>query len=145
MNPAEEHEILFPDREVTLSTGEQVTVNEYSFRDGLRMDAFAAPLIADLRQLLLAEPDEDAMLAQLDQLFGLHAEIVMQAIAIATAKTVEWLDALGDSDGQKLRLTWWSVNRDFFLRRLVRPRQATLKAWLQSSPDSSATATAGTT
>jgi len=140
---ADEFEILFPEREVTLSTGERISVNEYGMRDGLRVDAFAGPMIADLHALLSQKLDDNTVLIELNAVFGRHEDIVMRAIAIATDRPVDWVDALSDPDGLKLRMTWWGVNSSFFTNRLVQIGQAKLSHLLKSLLGSDDMAAAG--
>ena len=121
---ADDVEILFPQREVELSTGESVTVNEFSLLDGLKVDAFAGPLINDLHALFEGAQIEDVSTALIDAAFGRHADIVIRALSIATGKPVEWFESVNDGDGQALVHTLWAVNNLFFIRRLVTVHQA---------------------
>lgn len=121
---ANDIDILFPERSVTLTTGEVVEVHEFSMREGMQANAFAYPLIAALENLFDGAAAEDVGTHLIDKAFGEHADIMLRCTAMATGKPQDWLDALNDEDGQRLTHAVWSVNKDFFIRRLVQMRQA---------------------
>lgn len=112
-----EAEILFPEREVAVA-GETVTVREFGFRQALRLSARAKPLVEALHDALPTDGGEIDMLA-LESAFAAHEDITAALMAEATGRPVEWIDALGDRDGRQLLLTFWSVNRHFFLNRMM--------------------------
>ncbi|HKJ94856.1 MAG TPA: DUF6631 family protein [Gammaproteobacteria bacterium] len=110
-------EVLFPDRDLVLSTGEQVTVREFRFLEGFQVEREAKPLIDQLQQL--AEGGEDKPpITILDELLGAHQDLLMVLISKACDRPREWLEKLGDSDGTTVMLTFWTVNSHFFMRRL---------------------------
>lgn len=111
---------LIPDGVVNLSA-DRVTVRPYGFMEGMQMDVLCGPLITDL-QALFVDRDEDAgdfSMAELSAVLGRHRDMVSEMIAAAVDRPLEWVRSLDDSDGQLLLLTWWAVNKDFFVRRLV--------------------------
>lgn len=139
-----ELEILLPDADLTLA-GEAVTVREYRFKEGLKVQTLAKPLLADLSALFLGMdetdplPDEaDTMLLTLSEIFARHESLMSRIISISIDREPAWVDALSDSEGQTLLMIWWRVNRDFFVRRLttqlVARRARTLSAGDRSSP-----------
>lgn len=139
-----ELEVLIPDQTLTLSTGEQVTVHEYSFMEGLRVDALAGGLIKSLQDLFLAsrEKAQDFRLHDLAAIFGAEPQIMSELMAMACDRGADWVKALSDQDGQLLILAWWNVNRSFFVRRLVTELGARMsqergqrQAGAESSPD----------
>ncbi len=145
-----ELEILMPDQTLTLGTGDTVTVHEYRFMEGLQVDALAGAMIKRLQDLFLAAEDapHTFRLQDLAAVFGEQPKIMAALIALACSRDQSWVESLSDQDGQLLMLTWWNVNRSFFVRRLVTElgaRRALHQAGAASSPDSSATATAGKT
>lgn len=117
-------DILVPDRDVRLKTGEVVEVRAFSLRDGMKANAFAWPLIIELEALFDGAQLDDVAAHLVDETMGRHAEIMVRLISIATGKPIEWLDALDDDDGQALQHILWAVNSDFFTRRLLQVRQA---------------------
>lgn len=112
-------DILFPDRDVRLTTGEVVTVRELGLEEGLRANGFAWPLIVSLANLFDGADVGDVAPHLIDEQFGIHHAIVMRVLGLATDKSAEWLNALNDSDGQALIHELWEVNRDFFISRLL--------------------------
>jgi hypothetical protein len=115
-------EILLPDITLQLQ-GKPVTVREYSFVQGLRVDAMAKPFFDDLSRIFLeGDPLKDSDRAELilDELQAL----MTQLLALSTGESAEWVEGLGDLDGQTLLMTWWTVNRDFFVRRLAKQQAA---------------------
>lgn len=115
-----EGEILHPERELMLNN-ELVVVNEFSFLQGMKADALAQPLIADMSALFRDDDERsaDPSYANLTAMFDKHAEIVMQLLSLATGKNIEWIEQLGDTEGQSLLMTFWSVNSHFFINRLL--------------------------
>lgn len=137
-------EVLIPDHSLTLSDGEAVTVHEYSFMEGLRVDALAGGLIKPLQDLFLTSRDEGEglRLQDLAAVFGADPVIMAELLAMACDRRPEWVKALPDQDGQLLMLAWWNVNRSFFVRRLVTElgarlgrQEAPRQAGAESSPD----------
>lgn len=116
---ANDLEILAPDREITLTTGEKVTVREYGFMEGLRIQNLAAGLLEDLTRLFLDEPEKAQDLAVLEEVFSRHSYVIADLMALSAGKDREWVEGLNDTDGQVLMMSWWSVNTGFFVRRLV--------------------------
>jgi len=110
-------EVLFPDRDLILSTGEQVTVREFRFLEGLKIEREARPLIEHLQQAG-ESGSEHAPIEILEQLLSEHQELLVRLIARACDRESAWLETLSDSDGTVVMLTFWEVNSGFFMRRL---------------------------
>ncbi|OBS10785.1 DUF6631 family protein [Acidihalobacter prosperus] len=124
-----EAEILFPDRQIEIG-GEIVTVREFGFKEGMRLAPIAQPIIDSMG----AEVEKEAgpsMQALNDALYA-HPDQMVQLMAAACDRPVEWIDALSDSDGLDLLWLFWGVNARFFTRRLVL-RQAFRKAEQQTA------------
>lgn len=117
----DELDILMGGRYVTLSTGEQVMVREYTaFHEGMRADAIARPVLQGLQDLFQRlNEGEDFNIYDLSGVFGQYPEIIDQLLAMACDKPVEWVHGLNDRDGQAVLLNWWDANSSFFFRRLV--------------------------
>ena len=111
--------ILHPDREIQVG-GEQVTVREYGFVEGLRIRAAAAPLIDDLYQVMRGgDSDLDSIYALLVE----HDQLLVDLMATSINKDVEFIQGLSDGDGSLLMDTWWVVNSAFFIRAVQRKIQ----------------------
>ena len=120
--------IVLPDRDITLrdtQTGEpmDVTVREYRFREGLRAQALAGGLIADIAALS-ADPDRFSPSA-VNAVLGKHAEAWIDLCALATDLGRDVIGALREPDALTLSLAVWEVNCGFFYqphpRRDARP------------------------
>lgn len=113
--PAEDLAILHPNRELAIA-GELITVNEYGFALGLRLQSVLIPLVNSLADLV-----ERGLIGSYDAVistFGEHADQVEVAIGASIGRTPEWVGGLSDADGSLLIDTWWMVNQPFFLRRV---------------------------
>jgi len=142
-------EVLFPDRDLTLSTGEQVTVREFRFLEGLTVEQEARPLLESLQAA--GESGDVAPIDILDRLLTDHRDLLMRLIGRSCDRDPEWFETLGDADGTTLMLAFWEVNSRFFMRRLLvrwtmrnlGEIAATRSGSDASSPPSSPTATPG--
>lgn len=112
-DPAAELEIIAPDVEVTLVNGRIITVREYAFLDGLKLQNTAAPVLDALAD------GEDITVQRLSQVFGEHAELMPTLMAAACDLSASEIRALNDHDGQVLLAAFWRVNKDFFVQRLL--------------------------
>lgn len=135
-------DVLHPERALTVG-GRAVTVREYSFIEGLRIQQRVRPIVAGLEA---AAEGGDVSMDVLDELVARHTDDVLALVAQACDQPVEWVRGLSDEDGQALLLAWWGVCSRFFIRRLVMRRAwqaAQQPAGATSTPASSTTATAG--
>lgn len=111
-------DVLLPDRDIEIG-GEQVTVREFSFVQGLKAEPLVRPMVADLQALFAEDADEVVEFSRLAEVFGRHAEAFLGLIALSCGRPSDWLERLSDGDGQLLAMTFWTVNSRFFTRRLV--------------------------
>lgn len=122
MSADQEIDILHPDREMTLS-GEAVTVREYGFVEGLKLQQRARAMIEALGELLAqGEPS----LMDLQSVFSADEHLLTSMLAQAIDRPPEFVAGLSDRQGQDLLMTWWAVNADFFVKRLVAARAGTM-------------------
>jgi hypothetical protein len=133
--------VLFPDGTLTLA-GCKVTVREYRFKEGLRLQAAMAPLAARIAEICMGR---ELPLEQVNAAFTEYPELVTQLIATSCDQSEEWVSNLSAREGDVLFRVWWQVNQDFFLRCVVQKVGMTLaqraSAGSESSPPSSPTAT----
>ncbi len=115
---ADSLEILNPDIILNVGGGE-VKVREFSFRQSLELGPSLAPLLAGIDSEI---GEGDSLSGLIDQLYAYPAEL-MHMLRLSTSQDQEWIDSLSAEDGDKLVLTFWSVNAGFFMRRLVMRRQ----------------------
>lgn len=132
---AEQADILAPDRDIPIGD-EIITVREFSYFQGLKLAPIAADLLDDFRKLVDTGPD--LSLESIENLFGRHADVVIRLVSASINKPVSWIDKnVNDTDGQSLTMLFWTVNKDFFLRRLItRKMGAALSQKSEKSPAS---------
>ncbi|MBS0461743.1 MAG: hypothetical protein JSS41_04640, partial [Proteobacteria bacterium] len=97
---AQDLEILHPERVIHIG-GSEVTVREYGFLAGLRLQAAAAPIVAALADA--AERGLD--LAAIQGVLAAHPAQIVALLAAATDLPPAQIEALPDDEGQLLLLT----------------------------------------
>jgi hypothetical protein len=120
-------QVIAPDRTLRID-GRDVIVREYRFLEGLRLQAVAEPLVAQLAELALQEqslPPE-----KLDAVIAQHPEDVVQMIALACDQPADWVANLHGVPAENLFAAWWTVNAGFFVRRV---QQRVLQRQMQAS------------
>lgn len=131
-------EVLHPERRATIA-GREVTVREYGFVEGLRLQPLVEPIVADLQTLLGGGvPTLEAVLAVL----GRHADRVVALLAVAADVDEEWVAGLSQDDGHLLLMLWWGANGPFYLRAAAMRRLAAARAGATSTPPLSPPASA---
>lgn len=114
-----ELEILFPTAEIEVA-GEKLEVKEYTLKQQLQYNAKFMPFINALRASL-GNNQEDFSLDDLMVCLSANYQNVMELVAISINKSVEFVENLGNQDGEALLIIWWGVNSDFFTRKAVQP------------------------
>ncbi|MFT0211832.1 DUF6631 family protein [Pseudomonas sp. F1_0610] len=116
----EELAVLFPDASIRI--GEQdVSVKELRFGQQIKFNSQLAALADDLSQINgLYEGNADSINAMLD-VIAQHFDAIQPVILASCEQSIDFDQLTGD-EGEALLLTWWSVNKNFFVRRLVRPK-----------------------
>lgn len=114
-----ELEILFPTAEIEVA-GEKLEVKEYTLKQQLQHNAKFVPFINALRATL-GNSQEDFSLDDLMVCLSANYQNVMELVAISINKPVEFVESLGNQDGEALLIIWWGVNSDFFTRKAVQP------------------------
>ncbi|WP_170563020.1 DUF6631 family protein [Ruegeria atlantica] len=137
----DEAAILLPDRDLEITdpkTGKPVTVTvrEFRFLDGLKVQAEARPLIEAMAALI----DEDGGMtpARLGEVLGRHADLWIGICAVATGREAEWIARVREPEAGAFSMAVWQVNSGFFTARLLGQHRGreTLSAhwaWLTSS------------
>lgn len=110
--------VAHPDVPLTLG-GRTLLVREYRFIEGQRnahlMQAFQGALYA-----LIAKDSGVPTYPDIEQLLHAHVDDVRAMVALSAGVEPEWIDNLGDTDGDQLLMAWWSANAGFFIRRMLR-------------------------
>nr|DAV20619.1 MAG TPA: hypothetical protein [Caudoviricetes sp.] len=114
-----ELEILFPTAEIEVA-GEKLEIKEYTLKQQLQYNAKFMPFINALRATL-GNSQEDFSLDDLMVCLSANYQNVMELVAISINKPVEFVESLGNQDGEALLIIWWGVNSDFFTRKAVQP------------------------
>ena len=112
---ADDLAILQPSR--TLPLGDRpITVRELGFFESLRLNESIAALVGDLARLT---DDGNVDLGRLHRVCALHPDATVELLAQVSDQSVEWVHSLNAAHGDLLLLTFWAVNADFFLQRLL--------------------------
>jgi len=112
-----ELEVLMPDREITIGD-ETIAVREFRFLEGLKAEGIAQPILRDIVGRT-KERGESLELSDIAAIFATHSAAFLELLSMATGKPCEWLSGLSDEDGQSLLMLFWTVNANFFARRLM--------------------------
>ena len=107
--------ILHPERTRTIA-GRTITVREYGFVEGLKLEPIIKPFIDSLHNVV--KPNTSATLDEITAVLGEHHEITLQMMAQSCDVEAEWIDTLNDRDGTTLLHLWWSVCAPFVLKRV---------------------------
>lgn len=123
--------VLFPDHSITLS-GKTLSVRELRFGEQLLHHALLKPLADDFIALAPRFNTEEVLNHVLD-LLAEHIDSVLTLVAVSCSpvdavpaqieETRHWISQLPSHEGEALLLVWWTVNKGFFARRLLRPLQ----------------------
>lgn len=108
-------EILYPDQPVKIA-GRNITVREYRFVEGLRLQPLYADFINDIFERV--KGGEQPEMHHVIELLGRYESQLIELIAASADVSVEWIAELSDDDGMHLMYVWWTVNVAFFMRRV---------------------------
>jgi hypothetical protein len=135
---ANDLEVLRPDLEVQV--GARILVmREYRFWEGLQLEQRHKAFFEDLYALF----DRGRVAPGFDDvadLLAMHQDSAIAMVAQACTAEPEWVAGLDDRDGDKLMVTWWVVNANFFIRRVMR-RAAKAHVARANPPDGPASST----
>lgn len=146
---AEEAELL---GEVTVDTGRgPVVVRAHTWADGVRLCRESRALVDALLESRKPAQGEDPAQAQAEPLdhwrwmegIAEHWDDYMRLLCAATGKDSDFLNSLSDADGLAVMEAYWSVNRSFFLRRVLWIVMSRSRRSRTSTPNSSPAGTAG--
>ncbi|GHU34230.1 hypothetical protein AGMMS50256_27560 [Betaproteobacteria bacterium] len=115
---ADDLSVLLPEHEIVIG-GESVTVRELNFGEQLKYGPVLAAFTHAIKPAFDV-PVEEGWTLILDAL-AVHHEQLIALVALCCGRDRAFIDALTGEDGETLLLTWWMVNKDFFIRRLTRP------------------------
>lgn len=107
--------VLQPNRTLPIG-GCSVTVREIGFFESLRLHSDIAALVADLVD---QTEDGNVDLERLHYVCARQPAATIALLAQACDQPAEWVQALSGAHGDLLLLTFWAVNADFFLQRVL--------------------------
>ncbi len=96
---------------------ETVKVSEFTFTQELKALAIAEPIIKAIAELYVNSSEPDML--NIEKVFAMHAEVLVQLLSISTTKPVEWFNLLPGRYANTIFLTFWGVNSHFFTQRVV--------------------------
>jgi len=126
---SEEVNILHPDETLQLmgrtlriahieTPAGELRVREFTFGQELELESVSHPLIEAMGQLCDSKPDAidwNALMAAAAK----HPAILKRLLSVSTGMTAEQLDSLNPRDGRLAVMTFFKVNWNFFLDRLL--------------------------
>ena len=108
--------VLHPELEITVA-GRALVVREYGLVEGLRLRAQLKPFT----EALHAQFERgDALVEDVMDLIAEHWDSLRGAVATSAGVEADWIDSLGDADGDLLLNAWWGVCGPFFVRQILR-------------------------
>lgn len=107
--------VLQPNRVLPLGD-RTVTVREMGFFESLRLHSEIAALVADLVE---QTDDGNVDLGRLHRVCAQHPDATVALLAQVSDQSVEFVHSLSAAQGDLLLLTFWAVNADFFLQRVI--------------------------
>lgn len=107
--------VLQPNRVLPLGD-RTATVRELGFFESLSLHAQIAALVADLVD---QTDDGNIDLTRLHRVCAQHPQATIDLLAQASGQPTEWVRSLSAAHGDLLLLTFWAVNADFFLQRVI--------------------------
>jgi hypothetical protein len=125
--------VLQPNRTLPIG-GCEVTVREIGFFESLRLHAEIAALVSDLVE---HTDDGNVDLARLHRVCAEHPDATVALLAQASDQPPEWVGMLSAGHGDLLLLTFWAVNADFFLQRVIAALELRRAALATTGPASS--------
>lgn len=114
-NKTPDEVIISPASQIVIN-GEEITINEIDYIQGLKMHHAIQPMLDDMAKVFTNENTDFTAMAGV---FADHIDVVNKMIMITTGKDESLFKNLSDEDGQYLLMTFWMVNTGFFTRRIV--------------------------
>lgn len=118
---SEEIQTLFPGKEVTLTSGEVITIKPFTFGQlpkALKIGQKLGTLLADLYKQGKFE-DRANVSSNLMVIIGEGGEDLIELIGLGINKPRAWFDNLQGDDGITLTIAFLEVNIDFFTKKMM--------------------------
>jgi hypothetical protein len=115
-NPAEELDILHPERTVTVGAL-RLVIREYGHMEWMRLLPAARPVIDAIAGML--EAGREPAYEEAFEAIAANADALLPLVAQAADIAPEELAALAPDTGELVLMTWWGVNGRFFIGRAI--------------------------
>ncbi len=132
---AEDLTVLLPDQTIEL-LGKKIIVTEYTFMQWLELKPLCTEITQQFADFINAEKDVDA--DDILECFENNFKVMQTLLCVSISASLDFLKRLKDADMQALLLTWWGVNKHFFLRSAHRMVRAQIKQQSDGQTSSSA-------
>lgn len=109
--------VLFPNQTVFIQ-GQNITVNEYPFVQWLQLRQQYSAFIEKFTALMSNQ--DDVLVDDVLMFFEDEFADVQGLILASINQSSDFLSKVSASEMESLMLTWWQVNKHFFLRSMVR-------------------------
>lgn len=117
---AEDLEVLFPDQNITLQ-GQDITVTEYPFMTWLALKPSCTDIIQQFAEFI--QNEKELLVDELFECFEDNFDSMRKLLSESIHQPITFFEPLTQTEMEELFLTWWGVNKHFFLQsaqRLVR-------------------------
>ncbi len=132
---AEELTVIFPDASITIA-GEKIIVAEYPFIQWLELKPLHTEFLDELAELV-GHSEEGLLIDDIMEFFeNQFLQHVRVLISASINKPTEFFKPLKSDEVEELTLSWWSVNKHFFLRSVQRTLRKQNKVLLDGQTSS---------
>lgn len=107
--------VLMPAQAITLG-GREITVNELTFLQTLKLGSRLDPLMASLSGFL-ADPAANPLMAT--NAFNEHPSLTVELLHLSTGLSPEDIEQLSASKSYALLAVFFAVHQDFFAQKMV--------------------------
>ncbi|WP_049044396.1 DUF6631 family protein [Acinetobacter bereziniae] len=135
---AEDLAVLFPDQIITLQ-GQAITVTEYPFMTWLALKPLCTEIIQQFANFM--QDDQEVFIDDFLECFENNFDIIQKLLSESIHQPISFLEPLLKDEMDNLLLTWWGVNKHFFLQganRIVRKIKTTTQQQSDGQTSSSA-------
>lgn len=107
-----ELQILMGEGQVRVA-GQQLSVREYTFAEGLFIQATARSFLEDLYGVFKPGSTVPSF-EQVSEICARNADVILDLMAKSANVERSWVESLAEAEGELLMLAWWRVNSGFY-------------------------------
>lgn len=136
MNQQDELKVLFPAKNVVLTSGEEVTVKPFTFGQLPKVVALTTGLLGLIQEVASDTSNEDGTPDHAQtaiRLISRGGEDLIALLMFGLKKDREWFDALELDDGVSLTAEFLGVNYDFFTQRVLPAAKGAMEKFKKST------------